>query len=50
MVTYRARPTNENLIVVTVSGFPPGEIPFAELRNAILDLLVDEYGLVVKDV
>lgn len=50
VVTSRARQGNENLAICTVSGLPPGEIPFVHLRDLILDLLVDAFGLVVKEV
>lgn len=49
-VTSRARRGNEDLAIVTISNLPPGEIPFAVLRNTVLDLLVDDYALNVKDV
>lgn len=50
VLTARARLANEDLAIVTVSNLLPGLFPFVELRNTILDLLVDDYGLVVKDI
>lgn len=50
MVTPRATPKNEDLAIVTVSPIPFGEVPFAELRNVILSLLVGRYGLQVKEI
>jgi len=50
VVSARVRPANEDLAIVMVSNLPPGLFPFAQLRAIILDLLVNEYGLVVKDI
>lgn len=46
----RARPGNEDLAIVMVSNILPGLFPFAELRSRILELPVDDYGLVVKEI
>lgn len=50
MVTPRALPKNEDLAIVTVPPELHGEMTYAELRECVLDLLVDHYGLRVRDV
>jgi hypothetical protein len=50
MVTPRATPSNEDLAIVTVSPLPAVEVPFGEIRDVILGLLVEEYGLQIRDV
>jgi hypothetical protein len=50
VVTTRAVPANENLAIVTVSNLPAGEIPFADIRAAILDLVEDRYELRVTEI
>lgn len=50
MVTPRALPRNEDLAIVSVPPELHGELNFAELRERVLDLLVDHYGLRVRDV
>ena len=47
MATPRTIPRNEDLAIVTVSTI--GEMPFSELRLVILNLLVDRFGLQVRD-
>jgi hypothetical protein len=50
MVTPGAVPRNKDLAIITVSPPPNANIPFLTVRKAILDLLVDCYGLQVRDV
>lgn len=50
MVTQRAMPRNEGLAIVTVSPLPAEEVPFGEIRDVTLGLLVEHYGLQVRDV
>jgi hypothetical protein len=50
VVTTRAVPANENLAIVTISNLPAGEIPFADIRAAILDLVEDRYELRVTEI
>lgn len=50
VVTSRTMPAKEDLAIVTVSNFPPGEVPFAFVRNAVLALLEGEYQLCVAEV
>nr|TKW37264.1 hypothetical protein SEVIR_1G036261v2 [Setaria viridis] len=50
VVIPRVVPSNEDLAIVTVNNFPPGEIPFADVRNSILGLLEGQYELCVMDV
>jgi hypothetical protein len=45
MVTPRATPSNEDLAIVTVSPLPAEKVPFGEIRDVILGLLVEDYGL-----
>lgn len=50
MATPRAVPRNEDLAIVTVSPLPEEEVPFAEICDVILGLLVEEYGLQIQEV
>lgn len=50
MVTPRAVPRNEDLAIVTVSPLPAAEVPFGEIRDVILGVLMEDYGLQVRDV
>nr|TKW21025.1 hypothetical protein SEVIR_4G189000v2 [Setaria viridis] len=50
VVVPRALPRNEDLAIITIGNLPPGEIPFAPLRNAISNFLVHDLGLEVKEV
>lgn len=50
VITARAWSGNEDLTIVMISNLPSGLFLFVELRNSILELLVDEYGLGVKDI
>lgn len=50
MVTSRVVPRNEDLTIITVTLLLDDEVPFAETRDVILGLLVEEYGLQVRDV
>jgi hypothetical protein len=50
MVTPRAVPRNEDLTIVTVTPLPNVEVPFAEVRDVILGLLVEDYGLQVREI
>lgn len=50
VIKARVRPANEDLAIVTVSNLPPCLFQFADLRNAILGLIENDYGLVVKKI
>jgi hypothetical protein len=50
MVTPRATPRNEDLAIVTVTPLPTVEVPFGEIRDVILGLLVEDYDLQVRDI
>lgn len=50
VVIPRTLATNEDLAIVTVSNLPPGEVPFAFIRNVVLGLIEGEYGLRVTDI
>lgn len=50
VVTPRAAPRNEDLTIVMVNPPPNESFPFFVVREAILDLFVDRYGLQVKDI
>lgn len=50
VVVPRAAPANEDLAIVTVSGFPPGEIPSAEVQATIVGLVEDEYELRIQEI
>jgi hypothetical protein len=45
MVTPRAVPRNEDLAIVTVSPLPAAQVPFSEIRDVILGLFFEQYGL-----
>jgi hypothetical protein len=50
MVTPRAVSTNEDLAIVTVSPLPAAQVPFGEIRDVILGLFFEQYGLQIRDV
>jgi hypothetical protein len=50
MVTPRATPRNEDLAIVTVTPLPNVEVPFGEIRDVVLGLLVEDYELQVRDI
>nr|TKW28031.1 hypothetical protein SEVIR_3G297000v2 [Setaria viridis] len=50
VVTPRSPPGNEDLAIVTVSNFPPGEIPFADVQNAVVGLIEDELELHIQEI
>lgn len=50
VVTDRAVPANEDLAIVSITNLPAGEIPFTDIRAAILDLVEGRYELRVTDI
>lgn len=50
VVTRGSLPVNEDLAIVTISNLPQGEIPFNQVRNAILGLLEEDYDLRIAEV
>jgi hypothetical protein len=50
MVTPRAVPKNEDLAIATVTPLPEAEVPFHEIRDVVLGLLVEDYGLQIRDI
>jgi hypothetical protein len=50
MVTPRAVPKNEDLAIATVTPLPQAEVPFHEIRDVVLGLLVEDYGLQIRDI
>jgi hypothetical protein len=50
MLTPRAVPKNEDLAIITVSPLAVEEVPSSEICDVILGLLIEDYGLQVKDI
>nr|TKV99389.1 hypothetical protein SEVIR_8G040100v2 [Setaria viridis] len=50
LVQGKPKFTRVDMVVVTITDLPPGEIPFAEVRNIILGLLEGQYELRVMDI
>nr|TKW03715.1 hypothetical protein SEVIR_7G059900v2 [Setaria viridis] len=50
VVIPRAAPTNEDLVIVTITNPPHSEIPYTKVRDIILGLLEGHYELRVMDI
>ncbi|KAL6641569.1 hypothetical protein ACP70R_019750 [Stipagrostis hirtigluma subsp. patula] len=49
-VALRVQPSNEDVAIISVSPLPPGEVPFANVREVIRDFVVDHRHLQVRDI
>lgn len=50
MVIPQTTPRSEDLAIVIVANLSPGEVLFGTLWHSIMDLIVGDYGLEVKEV
>uniref|UniRef100_A0A0A9A3P5 DUF7597 domain-containing protein n=1 Tax=Arundo donax TaxID=35708 RepID=A0A0A9A3P5_ARUDO len=50
MVTGCIAHANENLTISTISPLPDSEIPFVNIRDVLLDFVVDERRMQIKDI